>query len=438
MELFDQQKSAVGQGEKTLLAYVELPANRHNQYSKNEFLELAKSSGLNVVQNLKIAISSAKSKYLIGSGKVAELAILVKQLQLDLVIFSAELSPSQERNLEKALECQVMDRTGLILDIFSLRANSFAGRLQVELAQLRHLSTRLVRGWTHLERQKGGIGLRGPGETQLETDKRLISVRIKNIVKRLEKVHKQRYLGRKSRLKNSLPMIALAGYTNAGKSTLFNTITKAEVFANDQLFATLDSTIRRVILPASGAAVIADTVGFIQDLPHDLVAAFKSTLEETVEADVLLHIVDAADEYNADKIEQVCKIIANIEADKVPSILVMNKIDCAKNLAPRMDRDENGRIFRVWICAKTGEGIDLLYQALAEQLSGAMTHAKIQVDVQSAYIRSEIHNIGHIHSEKVDDFGQWILEIKVTHHYLSKLLSLKGVTLLWEQKTQSA
>ncbi|SMM98080.1 GTP-binding protein HflX [uncultured Candidatus Thioglobus sp.] len=434
MELFDRQKDAVGQGERTLLTYIELSSNRHIHNGMDELEELANSSGLNVVKNLKVTRNYASAKYFIGSGKVEELAELVKQLELDLVIFSAELSPSQERNLEKALECQVMDRTGLILDIFSLRAHSFEGKLQVELAQLRHLSTRLVRGWTHLERQKGGIGMRGPGETQLETDKRLIAVRIKNITKRLEKVHKQRDLGRKSRVKNELPMIALAGYTNAGKSTLFNTITKAEVFADDKLFATLDSTIRRVILPASGEAVIADTVGFIQNLPHDLVAAFKSTLEETRQANVLLHVIDAADEYNIEKIEQVQDIILEIGAEKVPSILVMNKIDCLDDFKPRLDRDENGKAYRVWVSARSGEGIELLYQALAEQLSGMMTRAKIQLDVKSAYIRSEIHNVGYIHNEKVDDFGRWLLEINVTHHYLSKLLNLKGVTLLWEQK----
>ncbi len=436
MELFDRQKDAVGQGERTLLVYIELPENRHIQNASDEFSELAKSSGLEVVQNLKVSRNNANAKYFIGSGKVEEIALLVQELALDLVIFSSELSPSQERNLEKRLECQVMDRTGLILDIFSLRARSFEGKLQVELAQLKHLSTRLVRGWTHLERQKGGIGLRGPGETQLETDKRLIAIRIKNITKRLEKVHKQRDLGRKSRLKNELPMIALAGYTNAGKSTLFNALTHAEVFADKQLFATLDATIRRVMLPASGEAVIADTVGFIQDLPHDLVAAFKSTLEETRQANVLLHVVDAADEYNQEKIEQVQAIIFDIDAQKVPSILVMNKIDCLENFKPRIDRDKEGRIFRVWISAQSGDGIDLLYQALAEQLSGMMTHAKIQLDVTSAYVRSEIHNIGYIHNEKVDDFGAWVLEINVTHHYLSKLLSLKGVTLLWEKKSQ--
>ncbi|MCH9745187.1 MAG: GTPase HflX [Proteobacteria bacterium] len=433
MELFDRQKDAVGQGERTLLVYVELPSIRNVHNAKSEFKELAQSSGLDIIETIQVNRNSALAQYFIGTGKVDEIAQMVQDLKLDLVIFSPELTPSQERNLEKTLACQVMDRTGLILDIFALRASSFEGKLQVELAQLRHLSTRLVRGWTHLERQKGGIGMRGPGETQLETDKRLIAVRIKNIVKRLEKVHKQRDLGRKSRTKNELPMIALAGYTNAGKSTLFNTLTDAKVFAHDQLFATLDSTIRRVILPASGEAVIADTVGFIQDLPHDLVDAFKSTLEETKRSNVLLHVVDAADEYNIEKISQVEEIIEEIGAGKIPTILVMNKIDCLENFAPRLDRDEAGRVNRVWISSQTGEGVDLLYQALAEQLSGMMTRAKIELDVKSAYIRSEIHNIGYIHNEKVDDFGQWILEINVTHHYLSKLLNKKGVKLLWEQ-----
>lgn len=433
MELFDRQKDAVGQGERTLLVYVELPSTRNIHNAKSEFKELAQSSGLEIVETLQVNRNSPLAQYYIGTGKVDEIAQIVQDLELELVIFSPELSPSQERNLEKALQCQVMDRTGLILDIFALRASSFEGKLQVELAQLRHLSTRLVRGWTHLERQKGGIGMRGPGETQLETDKRLIAVRIKNITKRLDKVHKQRDLGRKSRTKNELPMIALAGYTNAGKSTLFNTLTDAQVYAHDQLFATLDATIRRVILPASGEAVIADTVGFIQDLPHDLVDAFKSTLEETKRSNVLLHIVDAADEYNIEKIGQVEEIIEEIGAGGIPSIVVMNKIDCLEHFEPRLDRDESGRVYRVWISSKTGEGIDLLYQALAEQLSGMMTRAKIELDVMSAYIRSEIHNIGYIHNEKVDDFGQWILEINVTHHYLSKLLNKKGVKLLWEQ-----
>ena len=437
-ELFDRQKDSVGQGERTVLVNVELTSNRQQSNGIDEFRQLALSSGLNIVQTITVKRNSTEAKFFIGKGKVEELASIVNINEVDLVIFSLQLSPTQERNLEKTLKCQVMDRTGLILDIFALRAKSFEGKLQVELAQLRHLSTRLVRGWTHLERQKGGIGLRGPGETQLETDKRLISKRIKYLGKRLEKVHKQHDLGRKSRRKKDLPMISLAGYTNAGKSTLFNRLTNSHVYADDKLFATLDSTIRRVILPAAGEAVIADTVGFIQDLPHELVAAFKSTLEETRQANVLLHVVDASDDDNGDKIEQVEDIIEQIGAQEIPSIIVMNKIDEMSDFHPRVDKDYAGNIYRVWLSAHTGEGIDLLYQALSERLSGMMTCAGIQLDVQSAYIRSEIHKVGFIQKEKMNEFGQWLLEINVTRHYLKRLLGKQGVSLLWEQKSQQS
>ena len=438
MELFDRQKDAVGQGERTVLIHVELHSRRHTPNSLGEFKQLALSSGLNIVDTITVKRNFTKAQFFIGTGKVDELSDIVSEHEIDLVIFSLELSPSQERNLEKALKCQVMDRTGLILDIFALRASSFEGKLQVELAQLRHLSTRLVRGWTHLERQKGGIGLRGPGETQLETDKRLISIRIKNINKRLAKVHKQHDLGRKSRLKKELPMISLVGYTNAGKSTLFNRLTNANVYADDKLFATLDSTIRRVILPAAGEAVIADTVGFIQDLPHELVEAFKSTLEETRQANVLLHVVDASDANNRDKIEQVEDIIEQIDAQNIPTIIVMNKIDEIGDFSPRVDKDNDGNIYRVWLSAHSGEGIDLIYNALSQSLSGMMTCARIQLDVQSAFIRSEIHKIGFIEKEIMNEFGQWLLEINVTRHYLERLLVKQGVSLLWEQKSQQS
>ena len=438
MELFDRQKEAVGQGERTILVNVELTSGNQSTGSIDEFKQLAESSGLNIVKTLTIKRSFTKAQYFIGTGKVDELAMLVDENEIEIVIFSLQLSPSQERNLEKALKCQVMDRTGLILDIFALRANSFEGKLQVELAQLKHLSTRLVRGWTHLERQKGGIGLRGPGETQLETDKRLISIRIKNINKRLLKVHKQHDLGRKSRVKNQLPMISLTGYTNAGKSTLFNLLTKAQVYADDKLFATLDSTIRRVMLPASGEAVIADTVGFIQDLPHELIEAFKSTLEETRQANVLLHVVDASDQNSRDKIEQVEKIIEQIDAKEIPTIIVMNKIDGINDFRPRIDKDNEGKIYRVWLSAQTGDGVELLYEALSQSLSGMMTFASIKLDVQSAYIRSEIHKVGFIKKEIMNEFGQWLLEINVTSHYLERLLDKQGVSLLWKQKSQQS
>ncbi len=376
--MFDSKKKYYdSKDEKALLVYVKIFKNKQTNNNIEEFIQLTKLPNLIASKIIKINCNFINAKYLIGSGKVAELATIVQDLELDLVVFSTEISPSQERNLEAALNCKVIDRIGLILEIFSARARSFEGKLQVELAQLKHLSTRLIRGWTHLERQKGGIGLRGPGETQLETDKRLIGKRIKSITKRLEKVHKQRDLGRKSRVKNQLPMIALAGYTNSGKSTLFNTLTNAQVFADNRLFATLDSTIRRVILPASGKAVIADTVGFIKDLPPELIAAFKSTLEETSQASLLLHVVDAVDEYSREKIEQVEKIIIDINAFDVPSIIVMNKIDMLENFKPRIDRDKDGKINRVWISAYTGEGIDLLYQALSEKLSGIIKHARI-------------------------------------------------------------
>ena len=437
-DLFDRQKDAVGQGERTILVHIELTSGSHSNGSVDEFQQLAESSGLNIVETLTIKRSFTKAQFFIGTGKVDELASLVSENEIELVIFSLQLSPSQERNLEKALKCQVMDRTGLILDIFALRASSFEGKLQVELAQLKHLSTRLVRGWTHVERQEGGIGLRGPGETQLETDKRLISLRIKNINKRLSKVHKQHDLGRKSRVKNQLPMISLAGYTNAGKSTLFNLLTKAQVYADDKLFATLDSTIRRVMLPASGEAVIADTVGFIQDLPHELIEAFKSTLEETRQANVLLHVVDASDPNSRDKIEQVEEIIEQIDAEEIPRIIVMNKIDGINDFQPRIDKDNEGNIYRVWISAHTGEGINLLYEALSQSLSGMMTFASIQLDVQSAYIRSEIHRVGFITKEIMNEFGQWLLEINVTSHYLARLLAKQGVSLLWHQNSQQS
>ena len=437
-DLFDRQKDAVGKGERTILVYIELTAGKQIPNSLDEFKQLAESSGLDIIDTVQVKLSFTKAQFFIGTGKVDELALIVDDKKIDLVVFSLALSPSQERNLEKVLKCQVLDRTGLILDIFALRASSFEGKLQVELAQLRHLSTRLVRGWTHLERQKGGIGLRGPGETQLETDKRLISIRIKNINKRLHKVHKQHDLGRKARIKNELPMISLAGYTNAGKSTLFNRLTKSEVYADDKLFATLDSTIRRVILPAAGEAVIADTVGFIQDLPHELVEAFKSTLEETRQANVLLHVVDASDINNRDKIDQVQEIIEQIEAQDIPSIIVMNKIDEISGFSPRLDKDDQGNIYRVWLSANTGEGIDLLYKALSQSLSGMMTFARIKLDVQSAYIRSEIHKVGFIQKEIMNEFGQWLLEINVTSHYLERLLDKQGVSLLWEQKSQQS
>ncbi len=429
MELFDRNQTNADSSQKALLIYLDIFGQHDN--GEEEFLELVRSTGVEITQLIRLKINSIKAAHFIGTGKVEELAKLVKEHQIDMVIFSSELTPSQERNLERTIKSQVLDRVGLILDIFSLRARSFEGKLQVELAQLKHLSTRLVKGWSHLERQKGGIGLRGPGETQLETDRRLVGKRIKTLNEKLEKVSNRREISRKSRSKNDVPMITLAGYTNAGKSTLFNTLTQSTIYADDRLFATLDATIRRVILPASGVAVIADTVGFINDLPTDLISAFKSTLEESTNANVLLHVVDSTDMHHHNKISQVDAILADIGAHEIPSIIVMNKIDALESVMPHIERDNNNEITKVWLSSKTAAGIDLLYSAMAEKLSGLITKETIIIDAVSAHIRSQIYDVGYINTEKMDEFGRWILEISVTKHYLHKLLNTKGVQ-LWQ------
>ena len=300
-----------------------------------------------------------------GKGKVQEVAAEVAAHEADLVIFNHELSAGQERNLERALQCRVIDRTSLILDIFAQRAQSSEGKLQVELAQLEHLATRLVRGWTHLERQKGGIGLRGPGETQLETDRRLLGIRVKLLKARLSRLERQRGVQRKARGRGELLNVSLVGYTNAGKSTLFNALTHAGVFAADQLFATLDTTTRKLWLPDAGHIVLSDTVGFIRDLPHSLVAAFHATLEATAEADVLLHVVDSASSARADQVADVNKVLAEIGAAAVPQLVVLNKLDLT-GLPPAVERDEYGRISRVRLSARCGDGLPLLREALAE------------------------------------------------------------------------
>lgn len=330
-----------------------------------ELALLTKSAGAEPITRVTMRRHSPDAALFIGSGKADEVAQLIAQHQCDVVIFNHSLSPAQQRNLEQRLDINVVDRTSLILDIFAQRAKSHEGKLQVELAQLQHLSTRLVRGWTHLERQKGGIGLRGPGETQLETDRRLISGRVKMLRSRLEKVRKQRETQRRARGRNNAFSLSLVGYTNAGKSTLFNTLTKAGAYVADQLFATLDTTSRRIYLENVGNVVISDTVGFVRDLPHQLVAAFRATLEETVHADLLLHVVDASDPAHRDHIEQVNLVLKEIGADDVPQLMVLNKIDVA-DLNSGIDRDEYGKIQRVLASAKTGTGVDLLRQAITE------------------------------------------------------------------------
>ncbi len=334
--------------------------------SLEELVLLVRSAGAEPVTTITARRSSPDPAYFVGSGKADEIRLALSDLQLNLVIFNHALSPAQQRNLEKLLQCRVLDRTSLILDIFAQRAQSHEGKVQVELAQLQHLATRLVRGWTHLERQKGGIGLRGPGETQLETDRRLLGDRVKALRGQLERLQRQRETRRRSRARSHTFSVSLVGYTNAGKSTLFNTLTKAGVYVADQLFATLDTPSSKIYINDEvGSVVLSDTVGFVRELPHQLVAAFRATLEETIHADLLLHVVDAASPVRIEQIEQVNLVLAEIGAEKIPQILVWNKIDAA-DLEPAVERGEYGRIERVFISARRGDGLDLLRAAIAE------------------------------------------------------------------------
>ncbi|MBI2289098.1 MAG: GTPase HflX [Betaproteobacteria bacterium] len=338
--------------------------------STEELVQLATSAKVSVVDIIKGKRVRPDPAFFAGRGKVEEIAALLARTGARLVIFNHELSPAQERNLEKRLDCRVIDRVSLILDIFAQRAQSHEGKLQVELAQLAHLATRLVRGWTHLERQKGGIGLRGPGETQLETDRRLLGKRVKLLKDKLARVASQREVQRRARRRASVLSVSLVGYTNAGKSTLFNALTRGSAYAADQLFATLDTTTRRVFLPGGAPLVLSDTVGFIRQLPHTLVAAFRATLEEAVQADLLLHVVDAGSKTRAAQIAAVNLVLAEIGADRIPQVLVYNKIDL-NGAAPRIERDEYGKISGIWISARTGAGLDLVKQALEEYAAAA-------------------------------------------------------------------
>jgi GTP-binding protein HflX len=333
--------------------------------SLEELSLLSRSAGAEPVTAVIGKRASPDAALFVGSGKAEEIAQAIGEHQVDIVIFNHALSPAQQRNLERLLKVRIVDRTSLILDIFAQRAQSHEGKVQVELAQLQHLATRLIRGWTHLERQKGGIGLRGPGETQLETDRRLIGERVKALRGQLARLHRQRATQRRARGRSNAFSVSLVGYTNAGKSTLFNALAKARVYAADQLFATLDTTSRRIYLPEVGNIVLSDTVGFIRELPHQLVAAFRATLEETIHADLLLHVVDAASPARMEQVEQVNLVLKEIGADAVPQILVWNKIDAA-SLEPGLERDEYGKIRRVFTSAQTGAGLDSLRQAVTE------------------------------------------------------------------------
>jgi GTP-binding protein HflX len=370
---FDRPES----GECAILVHLNFNAESQRE-DPQEFEELVLSAGGDPVEYVFGQRIAPHPRYFVGTGKLEEISALVKAHEAEIVIFNHSLSPSQERNLEEALCCRVLDRTGLILDIFAQRARTHEGKLQVELAQMHHMSTRLVRGWTHLERQKGGIGMRGPGETQLETDRRLLRVRIKSIVARLGKVQRQREQGRRSRKRAEIPTISLVGYTNAGKSSLFNSITDASVFAADQLFATLDPTLRRVEVADIGSIVLADTVGFIRHLPHRLIEAFRATLEEACSSALLLHIIDAADEDRANNIEQVHEVLAEIGAEQLPRLEVYNKIDLLDRESG-IDYSSEGKPERVWLSAHTGDGVELIEQAVAELLRVDMVNHRLEL-----------------------------------------------------------
>ena len=397
-------------GERAVLVHLNLHTGFDDE-SLEEFKELALSSGAEPVAVVTGSRSSPHPRYFVGTGKADEIRDMVLSEEADVVLFDHDLSPVQERNLEALLECQVLDRTGLILDIFAQRARSHEGQLQVELAQLRHLSTRLVRGWTHLERQKGGIGLRGPGETQLETDRQLIGHRIRTLKQRLEKVQRQREQGRRARKKADIPTISLVGYTNAGKSTLFNNLTNAEVYAADKLFATLDPTLRRVKLPAGFPVVLADTVGFIRQLPHDLVAAFRSTLKETQDADLLLHVVDASSDERDDNMTQVNLVLQAIDAEDRPQLLVFNKIDLLEGMSPRIDRDEAGVPIRVWVSALSGEGLDLLNEAMAERVNTDMIHHILALPASAGKLHARLFETGVVNLDETQETGGWMMDI---------------------------
>lgn len=406
-----------------MLVHVRFPDRTDGEVE--ELSLLAQSAGAKVCETIVGSRTRPDAASFVGKGKAQEIHDAVARVGADVVVVNHELSPAQERNLEKAVACRVVDRTGLILDIFAQRARSHEGKLQVELAQLEHLASRLVRGWTHLERQKGGIGLRGPGETQLEVDRRLIRERIKKLNQRLRQVAVQRRSRRRARHKVPIPTVSMVGYTNAGKSSLFNRLTDAGVYAADQLFATLDPTMRRVELPGNVPVILADTVGFISALPHSLVEAFKSTLEEVAQADLLLHVIDSHDPDARDRVEQVDNVLAEIDAESVPRILVYNKIDLTGQ-APRVERDGSGRVVKVWLSATTGAGVELLIDALAQHFRRRRRLLTLELPPIAGRLRAKIYDrLDVVHETKLDS-GGWSIELALDPAQLAWLKQQDG------------
>ncbi|CAM3603035.1 ribosome rescue GTPase HflX [Halomonas lysinitropha] len=411
-------------GETAILVHVDFQDEEERE-DAGEFLELVRSAGAEPATLVTGSRKRPDSRTFVGSGKLEELREAKAAHQAELVIFNHSLSPSQERNLERELKCRVIDRTGLILDIFAQRARTHEGKLQVELAQLEYMSTRLVRGWTHLERQKGGIGLRGPGETQLETDRRLLRARIKAIHKRLDKVRSQRSQNRRARSRAEIPSVSLVGYTNAGKSTLFNALTSARVYAADQLFATLDPTLRRLEIEDVGPVVLADTVGFIRHLPHKLVEAFRATLQEAAEASLLVHVIDAADPDRELNVAQVEAVLDEIGALEVPTLKVMNKIDLLDS-SPRIERDGEGRPEVVWLSSREGKGLELLEQALSERLADDIIDFELCLAPEQGRLRAGLHDLGAVRGERFDDQGRTLLEVRLPRRDFLQLMARLG------------
>lgn len=410
-------------GDRCVTVNVRIPGEDD---SRSEFRELVTSTEAEIVGSIDVSLRNPHPKYFLGTGKAEEVAELSKLTEADVVIIDHGLSPSQERNLETLLKCRVLDRAGLILDIFAQRARSFEGKLQVELAQLEHLSTRLVRGWTHLERQKGGIGLRGPGETQLETDRRLLGARIKQIKKRLARVDARRDQGRRNRKRNELPTISCVGYTNAGKSTLFNRLTDAAVYSADQLFATLDPTIRKLDLGPGMDAVIADTVGFISNLPIELVESFRSTLQETREATLLLHVIDAADPHRELRREQVEQVLFEIGA-KVPQLLVLNKIDLLDADARARLEDEMLGEQAVMVSASTGEGLENLLDGIAKRVQPPRREGWLTLSANQGRERAMLYERDAVKQEQIGAGGEFILHLEIAEHEWHRFIKQTGI-----------
>ncbi|MEC7859709.1 MAG: ribosome rescue GTPase HflX [Pseudomonadota bacterium] len=418
--MFDREKI----GEKATLVFFSKNGLKHSE--NLEFSELVASAGADIVGDIYTQNRKPNARYFLGKGKLNELHTSIRESDSDLIIFNASLSPSQEKNIEKKLECRVLDRSGLILDIFAQRARSFEGKLQVELAQLRHISTRLIRGWTHLERQKGGIGLRGPGETQLETDRRLINNRIRQLKFRLNQVDKRRGMNRQNRLKAGIPTIAIVGYTNAGKSTLFNKLTGAEEFVKDQLFATLDPVMRRLDLKEGGPIILSDTVGFIKELPHELVAAFKATLQEAKEADLILHVIDASDKNRLQRIRQVNNVLKQLDADKVPQIRVYNKIDKLEFESNKI-RLGHQSLKSIWLSALTGEGLNSILNAISDFISKNVILGCIELTNKQGRQRAKLFEMGAVREENILKDGSWELLLKIKKQDIQRFLKKEGM-----------